>query len=153
MSIVRWHRSADPFRVLEGLQDQVNRLFNTSLIRFPEFGAPEGATFWTPALDMHETKDDLVVQCELPGMKLEDINVTLRENTLIIEGERKQSSEVKEENYFRAERWYGKFHRAIELPTLVDGDKVHATYENGVLKVVMPKRPEVKPKQIQVKVT
>jgi len=138
--------------MLEGLQDQMNRLFDTSLVRFPEFGTPEGATFWTPALDMHETKDDLVVQCELPGMKLEDISVSLRENTLTIDGERKQTNETKEDNYYRMERWYGKFHRAVELPTLVEGEKVHAAYENGVLKVVMPKRPEVKPKQIQVKI-
>ena len=153
MALVRWHRTAEPLRMLEGLQEEMNRLFNTSLVRFPEFGTAEGAAFWTPALDMHETKDDLVVQCELPGMKQEDISVTLRENTLYIEGERKKSTEVKDENYYRAERWYGKFHRAMELPTLVDSEKVHASYEGGVLKITMPKRPEVKPKQIQVKVS
>lgn len=153
MSLVSWHRTAEPLRMLEGLQEEMNRLFNTSLVRFPEFGTAEGAAFWTPALDMHETKDDLVVQCELPGMKQEDISVTLRENTLYIEGERKKSTEVKDENYYRAERWYGRFHRAMELPTLVDSEKVHAAYESGVLKITMPKRPEVKPKQIQVKVS
>lgn len=153
MALVRWHRTAEPLRMLEGLQEEMNRLFNTSLVRFPEFGTTDGAAFWTPALDMHETKDDLVVQCELPGMKLEDINVSLQENTLTIEGERKKIAETKEENYYRVERWYGKFHRAMELPTLVDGEKVHATYDSGVLKIVMPKRPEVKPKQIQVKVS
>ncbi|MFA7006797.1 MAG: Hsp20/alpha crystallin family protein, partial [Verrucomicrobiia bacterium] len=67
--------------------------------------------------------------------------------------ERKKVAETKEENYYRVERWYGKFHRSMELPTLVDGEKVQATYESGVLKIVMPKRPEVKPKQIQVKVS
>ncbi|MCX7824670.1 MAG: Hsp20/alpha crystallin family protein [Verrucomicrobiae bacterium] len=154
MAIMKWTRPTwDPFRAMEELQEEMNRLFSSSLARFPETGTRRVAdTFWTPPMDIYETKDELVVQCEVPGLKQEDINVTVHDDTLVVEGERKQSSEVKEENYYRMERWTGKFYRAIDLPHTVDSEKIRATYESGVLKVVLPKKPEAKPKQIQVKV-
>jgi HSP20 family protein len=151
MAILRWHRAADPFQALEGLQEEMNRLFNPSLGRSPLFG-DRGDTMWTPAIDLYETKDDLVVKAELPGLKLEDINVSLRENTLTIEGERKHEEEVKDDSFYRVERWHGRFFRSLDLPTMVDADKIQATYENGVLRVTLPKRPEVKPRQIKVQV-
>ena len=154
MPIIKWTRpSWDSFRTMENLQDEMNRLFSTSLARFPESGTrPVTESFWTPAMDVYETKDELVVHCEVPGLKQEDINVTVHDNTLVVEGERKQSSEVKEDNYYRMERWAGKFYRAIDLPHTVDAEKIRAIYESGVLKVMLPKKPEAKPKQIQVKV-
>jgi len=155
MPIVKWTRpSWDPFRTMENLQDEMNRLFSTSLARFPELASRQVAeSFWTPAMDVYETKEDLVVHCELPGLKQEDIHVTIEDNCLVFEGERKQSSEIKEDNYYRMERWSGKFYRSFELPHSVDAEKIRATYESGVLKVILPKKPEAKPKQIQIKVS
>jgi HSP20 family protein len=139
---------------MENLHEEINRLFGTSLARFPEVATRRtGDMFWTPPMDVYETKDELVVHCELPGLKQEDISVTIRDNCLVVEGERKESSEVKEDNYYRMERWSGKFYRSLDLPHTVDADRIRATYESGVLKVMLPKKPEAKPKQIQVKVS
>jgi len=106
----------------------------------------------TPALDVFEEKDEIVVKAELPGMDKENIEVNLTDNLLTIKGEKKKEEEIKEENYYRCERSYGSFVRSIELPKAVRSDKVKASFKNGILEVRAPKTEEAKAKEIKVKV-
>jgi len=106
-------------------------------------------TGWSPALDLYESGDHLVALVEVPGMRKEDIDISLQDGTLTICGERKQES-TNGETAQRTERYVGTFRRSITLPRRVDAGKVSATYENGILKVTLPKAEEAKPKQIQV---
>jgi HSP20 family protein len=105
---------------------------------------------WMPAVDVFEKDDKFVVKAELPGMKEEDIDVSVVGDTLTVKGEKKTESEVKEENYYRCERSYGSFYRSIPLPSTVDASKIKADFEDGVLEVTLPKTAEVKPKKIAV---
>jgi len=105
---------------------------------------------WAPAIEVFEKEDKFVVKAELPGMKEEDIDISVVGDTLTIKGERKAESEVKEEDYYCCERSYGSFSRSIALPSNVDAKKIEASYEDGVLEVSLPKAPEVKPKKIAV---
>ena len=106
-------------------------------------------TGWSPALDLYQSNDNVVAVVELPGMRKEDIDISLHDNTLTISGERKHETKGGE-NAERTERYVGTFRRSIALPTSVDAKKVSATYEDGILKVSLPKAEEAKPKQIQV---
>lgn len=126
------------FGRLANLQDEWDRLLETPL------------RAWAPALDVHEDKDAYTIRAELPGMKREDIEVSIQEGTLVISGERKSESVGEETEVHRQERYFGKFSRALTLPTAVAGDKVKATYKDGILSVVLPKAEEAKPKQIAV---
>jgi HSP20 family protein len=104
---------------------------------------------WTPALDLYQNNDNVVAIVELPGMRKEDIEISLQDGTLTIGGERKQ--EVKQQNgAARTERYTGKFRRSITLPSRVDANKVNATYQDGILTVTLPKAEEAKPKHIQI---
>jgi len=105
---------------------------------------------WAPAIEVFEKEDKFVVKAEVPGMKEEDIDVSVVGDTLTIKGEKKTESEVKEEDYYCCERSYGSFYRSIALPSHVDAKKIDAEYENGVLEVSLPKVPEVKPKKVAV---
>ncbi len=149
MAIVRW----DPFDAFLGLQEDLNRLFRRGWLRSPEFGSLTGETAtWAPAVDVYETSDSLVVEAELPGVDPKDVEVSVDEDVLTIKGERKLEKEIKEENYLRVERAYGKFQRSMRLPSEVDVDKIKASYENGVLKVNVPKVEPRKPKTVQIEV-
>ena len=136
-----------PFDRLTSLRDEMNRLFESTFGR--EFGVIGG---WSPSLDISQDKDNVFVKIELPGMKKEDIDISLHNGMLVISGERKQESEVHEGETFRSERYFGRFHRTVALPTLVDAEKVNAAYKDGILTVTLPKAEEAKPKQIEVKV-
>jgi HSP20 family protein len=105
---------------------------------------------WAPAIDVFEKDDKFVVKAELPGMKEEDINVSVVGDTLTIKGERKAESEAKEKDYYYCERSYGSFSRSLALPSNVDAQKIEANYEDGVLEISLPKIPEVKPKKVSV---
>jgi HSP20 family protein len=105
---------------------------------------------WAPAIEVFEKEDKFVVKAELPGMKEEDIDISVVGDTLTIKGERKAESEVKEEDYYCCERSYGAFSHSIAVPSDVDAKKIEASYEDGVLEVSLPKAPEVKPKKIAV---
>ena len=107
-------------------------------------------TAWNPSVDIFENDNDVVIKAELPGMNAKDIEVRLENNGLMLKGERHFEKETKEENYHRIEREYGSFSRAFALPTVVDGDKVVAEYKDGILKIVLPKKEERKPKPIKV---
>ena len=127
MSITRY----DPFRDLKTLQDEVNRLFSTSFSRpFGEEGIARGA--WTPNVDIYENKDEIILEAELPGMNREDFELTI------------------ENNDHRVERAYGAFSRSFTLPQTVSSDGATAEYKNGVLRVVLYKREEVKARRIEI---
>src|SRR5881396_3954281 len=145
MAIVRW----DPFRDLNMLQDRMNRLFDDagSTWRTDE---PAATTSWSPAVDIFETEGEIVVQAELPGMDRKDITLHLENNILSLKGERRFVKETKEENYHRIERSYGGFSRAFTIPVTVEEEKIRADYKEGVLKIVLPKKDQAKPKQIRI---
>jgi HSP20 family protein len=128
------------FNRLANLQDELDRLFETPL------------QAWAPALDVHEDKDQFTVSLEVPGLKREDINVHLEDGALVISGERKEEAVSEDTEVHRRERYYGKFSRALTLPTAVAADKVKAAYKDGILTVKLPKAEEAKPKQIDVTV-
>ena len=144
-SITRW----DPFRNLSSLQDQVNRLFESSVQGQADKSA---LTTWAPAVDIYETENELVLKAELPDVEEKDIDVRVENNMLTIRGERKFESKVKEENYLRVERTYGSFSRSFSLPTTVNTEAIKAEYAKGVLTVELPKRAESKPKQVKINV-
>jgi HSP20 family protein len=106
----------------------------------------------TPAVDLYEEKDDIVVKAELPGIEKDNVEVNLSNHHLTIKGEKKKEEEVKEENYYRSERTYGAFFRTVELPADVQGEKVKASFKNGILEVRLPKTEEAKTREIKVKV-
>lgn len=144
MALVRW----SPFRDLLGIQQEVNRLFEDLMSRRTEGGA-EGAV-WVPAVDVSETDDAVNVKVEAPGVSKDDFDISVTNNVLTVRGEKKMEKETSEENYHRVERVYGSFYRALELPTMVQADKVKANYKDGVLSIVLLKSEEVKPKEIAI---
>ncbi len=148
MAIVRW----DPFRDLITIQDRMNKLFEQTLARTRGDDEAVVPSAWSPAVDIYETADAIVLTAELPGLRREDIEIQLRDNTLTLRGERKFEREVKDENYLRIERSYGAFQRAFSLPTVVQQEKIKAVFRDGVLEVTMPKAEEAKPKQVKVEV-
>jgi HSP20 family protein len=147
MSTTRW----EPFRGLNTLQEQVNRLFEDSVTRTRSSQAELAS--WAPAVDIFETENELVVKADLPDVQEKDIDVRVENNTLTIRGERKFNNEVHEDNYLRVERAYGTFTRSFSLPNTVNTEGIRAEYRNGVLSVRMPKREETKPKQIKISVS
>jgi HSP20 family protein len=127
----------------------MNRLFdNAGRAWGPD--EPSATTTWSPAVDIFETADEIVVKAELPGMERKDIALNLENNVLTLRGERRFAKETKDENYHRIERSYGSFSRAFSLPTTVDEEQIRADYREGVLKIVLPKKEQVKPKQIRI---
>lgn len=155
MSLIRYQapdtslwRSIDRWA---NLRDEINTLFEGPLWQNP---ARQAQLFsgWTPALDLYQTNDDIVAVVELPGMRKEDIEISLHDGTLTVAGERKDEA-PEGDKAARTERFVGKFRRSISLPTRVDSNRVNATYRDGVLTVTLPKAEEVKPKQIQVNVS
>ena len=148
MAIVRWN---DPFREFAHLQDRINRVFNDAYGRQDEGLLTAGN--WAPPVDIYQNGDnEVVLKAELPDMAREDIDITVDNGTLTIKGEKKFSSDVKEEQFHRVERRYGTFSRSFTLPRTVDATKVAADYRNGVLTVRLPLREEAKPRQIKVDV-
>ena len=146
MAIVRW----SPFRDVVGIRDEMDRMFDNFFARAGEQGSIESA--WAPTVDIYETKEAVIIDAELPGMKQNDITVSVSDNVLTIKGEKKLEKEVKEENFHRVERAYGMFSRSFTLPVGVQADKIKATYKDGVLKITLPKAEEAKPKQIPIDV-
>jgi len=132
---------------LTDLRDEIDRFFESPLARTSEFLG------WTPAFDVYEEKDNYVVKAELPGMKREDINVSIQGGDLVISGERKSETTNERAEVYRSERYFGKFQRAVSLPTTVSPANVRAEYKDGVLTITLPKSEEAKPKQIEVKVS
>jgi HSP20 family protein len=147
MAITRW----DPFRDVITLQNRMNSLFQDFTRGQNETDALTTAAF-VPPVDIYEDEHKVALKLEVPGMKQDDFDIRIENNTLTIRGERKFEKEEKEENFHRIERRYGSFYRAFTVPNTVDTNSVQASYDAGVLKVELAKRAEAKPKQIKVAV-
>jgi len=148
MAVVRW----EPFRDLLSLQDRMNRMFDESYRgRSASDDWALGGT-WAPAVDIYEHEGNIVLTAELPGVDPKDVDVRVENNVLTLRGERKWSDDVQRESYHRVERAYGSFTRSFTLPSVVDTDKIKADFKDGMLKLVLPKREEAKPKQISINV-
>ncbi len=147
MAVVQWR----PMRDVFSLQEEINRMFDEIMGRVPAERRPERQT-WTPAVDVYETKDAVVVEIEAPGLDKKDLHLSIQDNVLTVKGERRWQEEKKERNYHRVERVYGSFQRSFTLPASVDSNRVKATYKDGVLTITLPKVEEAKPKEISVKV-
>lgn len=143
----RW----DPFRNPTDIQGEVNRLFDTFFGRPSAVPAP-GERVWSPLADMYETKEDLFITLELPGVREKEVSVSITGDVLTVKGERKLDRDLNDEGYYRLERVYGKFERSMPLPIPVQGDKVKATYRDGVLEIRLPKVEAVRPREIKIDV-
>jgi HSP20 family protein len=143
MALVKW----DPMAEMVSLRRQMDRLMESVWGEEP-FWAREKK--WVPAFDLIEGKDEIIVQVDIPGMDEKDLSVSLSGDNLIIKGERKEEKEEKDKHYHRKERRHGSFQRIVTLPVTVDAKKISAEYHNGVLKVHLPKKEEVKPKEIPI---
>lgn len=145
MAIIRW----DPFRDWLTLRERMNRLFDESFAgREEEQGLM--ASGWRPTVDIRETDKELVLTAEVPGVKEDEVEINVEGNSLSIRGKREIEKETKEEDYHRIERSYGSFYRSFSLPGYVDPDKIKAEMEDGLLKLTMPKKPELKQKKVKV---
>ena len=151
--LIRWNRPTLPtwggFGRLTDLRDEIDRLFEAPLTELAR--QSQLLSGWTPALDLYEDKDNFTVKFELPGMKREDIEVSLHEGSLSISGERKHEAKHTDAEVYRSERFFGRFQRTVTLPAPVAPEKVKAQYKDGILTVVLPKTEEAKPKHIDVK--
>jgi HSP20 family protein len=141
-----------PFRELERMRREMDRVWDSffgerSITKTGEVGE------WLPSLDIAETKNDIVVKAEIPGMDPKDIDISLTNDILTIKGEKKQEKEEKEENYHLIERSYGKFMRSVQLPREVKSDKISASYKDGVLNITLPKSEEAKKKEVKIKIS
>ncbi len=142
MAISRWY----PIREVASLQDRVNSLFQ-------DFAGDNGnvtAAAFAPAVDVFENGEKVVLKLDIPGIKEEDLDIRVENQTLSVRGERKFETEEKEENFHRIERRYGSFYRSFSLPTTVDTENVAASYEAGVLKLELKKKASAQPKQIKI---
>ncbi len=146
MSLIKY----DPFRELRGLQDEMNRLFMTSLPRTisQEEMASGG---WSPCVDIFESENEIVLEAELPGMKREDFEVSIENNVITLKGERHFEKKEEGDNYHRVERSYGAFTRSFSLPRTVSAEETSADFKNGILRVSLPKKEEAKSRKIEIK--
>jgi HSP20 family protein len=146
MALARW----TPMGHLQSFQDEMNRMFN----QFFRGGSGEEGSWghytWTPPVDIYETDDALVFTADLPGVSKDEVSIEVHQNTLTLRGERKRDAAVKEDNYHRLERAYGSFQRSFVLPTVVDQEKVQATYREGILELHLPKLESAKPRRIAI---
>jgi HSP20 family protein len=150
MSVSRW----DPFQDLLAIQDEVNQLFGRATGGQSVQGRSQGQTgqrVWAPALDISERRDAYVVTVEVPGVSPDDLEITLEDGLLTIQGERQFTQESTGQQFHRVERRYGSFRRSITLPARVQAESIEASFENGVLEVIVPKAEEAKPKKITVR--
>ena len=144
MTLIRW----TPFSDMNLLQNQMNRLFDAALQSWP--GDSDGTTHWTPAADIYESENELIVNLDLPGVDPKLVDIRVENNVLSIRGERQFEDKQTKENFHRVERSYGPFGRSFTLSTAVDADKIRANYKSGVLSITLPKAEAAKPKRIQI---
>ena len=145
MAIIRW----DPFRDIVTMREKMNRMFEDVFAGKAE-DKEIAPSSWSPAVDIYETENEIILTAEIPGLDEKDIEIKIEDNTLTLRGERKFSKETKEENYHRLERAYGTFFRAFTLPNSVEADSIQAEHENGVLRITMPKKQELKPRTVKI---
>jgi HSP20 family protein len=144
-NVTRW----DPFQDMLSLREAMNQLMEESFVR-PNSG--RGGRDFAPALDLSETPEGYLVEAALPGLKPEDVEITIENNVLTIKGETRQQADQKARNYHRIERRFGSFQRTIGLPSTVKADAIQASLTDGVLRLEIPKAEEVKPRKISVNV-
>jgi len=147
MSITRWR----PFGEVMSMQREFNRLFDNLLQGQDDASDYHGV--WKPDVDIKEKADEIIITAELPGMKKEDIKLTIHDNVLQICGEKKREAEEKDESYHRVERIYGSFSRTFTLPSLVEASKIEALFKDGILQITLPKSEKAKPKEIDIKMS
>lgn len=154
-SLTRWQRPAfagwSGLERLTDLREEIDRLFEAPLAELTQ--SSQWLSGWTPAIDLFEDKDSFYVHVELPGMKKEEIELSLHEGCLSVSGERKFGKKSEETDVYRTERFFGRFQRTVSLPAQVKADNVKAQYKDGILTVTLPKAEEAKPKQIEVSVS
>ena len=146
-NLARW----DPFQDLLAIQDEMNQVFGRALGRGDRAAGERATRAWAPALDIAERTDAYVVTVEVPGIEPEQLEITLEDGVLTISGERRFEAETKEQQYHRVERSYSAFRRSITLPARVKADAIDASFEDGLLQVVVPKAEEAKPRRIEVR--
>ena len=149
-TMMRW----DPFQDLRDAQEEMAQMSPTLAHALGLQGQPQGsgtATARAPALDISERKDAYLVTVELPGVEAEDMEITLEDGLLTIQGERHFAHDSSEQQFHRVERRYGAFRRSITLPAQVQAEQIEASFEDGVLQILVPKMEEAKPKRIQVR--
>src|SRR5687768_6696784 len=155
MALIRWQKPEtnawSPFRHLSLLRDEIDHLFDSPLNALTT-NAQQFLNGWLPTIDLFEDENRLVLKAELPGMKKEDIDISLHGDVLTLSGERKEDGIFDKAEAYRAERFLGRFQRTLTLPVMVDSRKVEASYQDGILTVTLPKAEEAKSKQIEVKV-
>ena len=144
VNLVRW----EPFREMMSLRQAMDRLFEDSFVRFPHLSGDGVREF---PIDVYQTKKDLVVKAALPGVKPEEVDITITDDAVTIKGEHAEEQETKEDDYLYRERYYGAFSRSVAIPVKVKGEKAEATFEEGVLTLTLPKAEEIKPRQIKIK--
>ena len=147
MAILRWR----PFSELDTFRSGFDKLFDDFYRSYSE--GSEDVSSGYPVVDIRETKDDFIISAEMPDVNKEDVNINLSDNTLTIKGEKKKEEEKKGENYHRVERSYGTFQRSFTLPTKVENNKIKANYKDGILVITLPKKDEVKSKEISISVS
>ena len=146
-ALIPWRERSE----IDRFRTEIDRLFDDFFIR-RSFGRDFEEGDWMPAVDISESEKEIIIHAEIPGVDAKDLDITLSGRNFTIKGERKQEQEEKRESYHRIERRYGSFHRSFELPADVEGDKVEAAYEDGVLTVNLPKSKEQSVKKTEVKV-
>jgi len=150
MNIVKY----DPFGELRSLQNEMNRLFSSSFSRGERSEGDQimrGA--WNPSVDIFENQNQIVLEAELPGMKPEDVEISIENNVLTLHGERKFEKKDENDNFHRVERSYGSFTRSFTLPPTVTSENATADFQNGVLRLTLAKREEAKARRIEIKST
>ena len=152
MNLIRWKRNDvfDPVSDFNRLQDEINKLFD-----FDKY-VPMNGLFdrvSSPSIDVIEGENEFTVSCDLPGVELKDLDLSIANNILTLKGEKKEEKTAKEPKVYRKETWAGSFQRTLNLPNTVDSNKIEAVMKAGVLTITLPKKEEVKPKQIAVKVS
>jgi HSP20 family protein len=145
MAIIKW----DPFKDLATLRERLDRVFEEPFPRWDKDRELFSAD-WSPSVDIHETEKALTITAEVPGLDDKDIEVEIEGHQLILKGKKEFEKETKKEDYHRIERSYGSFCRSFALPDYVDVDKVEAHHEKGLLKITLPKKPELKPKKVKI---
>jgi HSP20 family protein len=144
MTVVKW----EPFRDLMAMQDRMTRLIDETFSRIWKEDMAQGV--WSPPVDILERGDEVVVKVDLPGVTQNEIDIRVEEGTLTIQGERKFVKESSDENYVQIERPYGTFRRTFSIPRTIDQESIKASYKDGVLRIILPRRQEIQPKQIVV---
>jgi len=154
MKVTKWNPFNEMLTLSENLNKMFNRFFEETMI------APGKSILtdelsqrtWSPAVDIYENKDSIVVKADLPGVEKDKVKVEVKDNILSIRGKREEEKETKEHNVYRLERHYGEFVRNFTLPQKVDASRIKANYKDGILKITIPKPEEIKGKEIKVEV-